>query len=677
MIIPEKPSIPNELQDSRVVIVAWMSLDGDLLSANRGFKHLIHKSILHKKEVDISEQLKNVSDFFIQPTFADLIDLVQNDFDNIYRGIFTIGLHNGISRGLTGYIKYWDGVLYLIAEYDVDEMENLQYSVLNLNDSLAQAQKKLAYFNKNLENIVQDRTKELEDALDVTEKIRNNLRISVQDKDDILDAIVDGIITIDETGIILSFNAGAEKLFQHTSVEVIGKNIKMLMPNSFSEYHDDYISNYLNSGIQKIIGIGRNVIALRKDQSVFPMHLSVAEMSLTGNDKRRFVGSCVDLTELQKQQDILRRSQKMDALGMLTGGVAHDFNNILGVVLGYSELIVNSATPSSKISNYADSIYQSAKRGSKLTKKLLAFTRKLPSDSTSVDVNHLLVDSRHLLEKTLTPRIDFQLILAPHLWSVYLDKGDFDYAIINMCINAMHAVDGFGTVSLETANKVINQFESMSLGISPGDYVVLKIVDSGTGMDDETKDQVFDPFFTTKGDKGTGLGLSQVFGFVKRSNGAINIESKVGIGTTINLYFPRVENTKNLSEDLGNKPDHDLTGTETLLVVDDEILMLELNKELLVQQGYRVFTADSAEKALSILKNESINLMLSDVMMPLINGYQLASIVKSKYPHVKIQLVSGFTESISADEIDIELQNNLIQKPFQSVVLLKRLRELL
>jgi len=390
-------------------------------------------------------------------------------------------------------------------------------------------------------------------------------------------------------------------------------------------------------------------------------------------------GISTDITDRKMKDEQLRRSQKMDALGKLTGGIAHDFNNMLGIILGYSELLTHSLKEDEKLKGYINEVHKAGERGAKLTKKLLSFSRQKTTDSKIHDINLLLIEQKHMLEKTLTARIKLKIDLADKLWPVLLDCSDLEDAIVNMCINAMHAIDGNGKVTIHTYNESISEVDAKHLQINAGDYVLLSITDTGKGMDSNTKDRIFDPFFTTKGEHGTGLGLSQVYGFVESSNGIIRVYSEPGHGTRITLYFPRnieaIVNQKLSDESDENTPG--LQGKETILVVDDEPALLKLTAKILQAQGYKIFTADNGKNALDILSNEKIDLMLSDVIMPEMDGYELAKIVIEKYPDIKIQMASGFSDDRHQNMIDDSLHKNLLHKPYHSISLLTRIRELL
>ena len=390
-------------------------------------------------------------------------------------------------------------------------------------------------------------------------------------------------------------------------------------------------------------------------------------------------GTIQDITEQASKDEQLRRTQKMDALGKLTGGVSHDINNILGIILGYSELLQRNPTIDDKNKKYISEIIQASKRASKLTSKLLSFSRKEIKIANSVNINELLIDELHMLEKTLTVRIKLKLELDDNLWSVWLDKDELEDAILNISINAMHAMPNGGKLILSTKNLTLDDFDIRTMEIPAGDYVLFTIADTGIGMGQDTVHQIFEPFFTTKGDKGTGLGMSQVYGFVKRSNGAIHIYSDLGHGTRISLYFPRY--LKNHASAKAEPESEELvlaaTGSTTVLVVDDETSLRALMQEILSSKGYKTLLAEDANEALEILKNESVDLVLSDVIMPEMGGYELASIIQEKYPEIKIQMISGYADDSVGDSETNNLHINRIQKPFTANTLLQRVHKIL
>jgi len=393
----------------------------------------------------------------------------------------------------------------------------------------------------------------------------------------------------------------------------------------------------------------------------------------------QIIGTIQDMSEQIAMEDAMRRTQKMDALGKLTGGIAHDYNNMLGVIMGYADILQSELREKAqpKLEKYAQNIYSAGARGANLTKKLLSFSRTKTSDAQWVNLNTILNSEQDMLQKTLTARVKLVYELADNLWPIWIDQNDFENAIVNLSINAMHAMQGVGQLTVHTYNTHINESSSLVPQTGSGDYIVLSVTDTGCGMDQATRDKIFEPFYTTRGEQGTGLGLSQVYGLIKRSKGHITVHSKQGHGARFTLYFPRCyekQHDKVLS--IKDTPAN-LTADETILVVDDEPALLELTCKILSQQGYKTINAKNANDALKILKNEKIDLMLSDIIMPDMDGYKLAAIVKRQHPDTRIQLTSGFNDNSYIDTEKNSLYGNLLHKPLSSRTLLKRIDELL
>ena len=423
--------------------------------------------------------------------------------------------------------------------------------------------------------------------------------------------------------------------------------------------------------------MGAEIQVVHKNGETFPTLLAVVELTQSSDGKRRFITSFRDLSEIKLQEEQLRRSQKMDALGKLTGGIAHDFNNMLGVVTGYADLLESALANDENLAQYAHEIHRAGERGAKLTRKLLSFSQQTAISTHTININDLIINQQHMLETSLTPRIKLVYELAENTWPICLDSDDLEDAIINISINAMHAIDTNGQVTIHTQNTRLNTASARLKNLPSGDYVLLSITDTGKGMDEQTKQRIFDPFYTTKGERGTGLGLSQVYGFVERSKGAIDVTSVPGRGTQLRMYFPRdsadseMEATANLPTPVG------LGGNETILVVDDEEKLLDLCTEILSAQGYKVLSAHNCNEALQLLEGNHVDLMFSDVVMPDMDGYELALIVSEKYPAIKIQMASGFSDDRQNALADDTLHKNLLPKPYRAQALLQKIRSLL
>lgn len=406
------------------------------------------------------------------------------------------------------------------------------------------------------------------------------------------------------------------------------------------------------------------------------------ESVLDGDGNALFTDGIIqDITEQREKNEILRNTQKMDALGKLTGGIAHDFNNVLAIILVSSRLLEMKTKDDPELFKFADIISQAGIRGKTMTSKLLAFSKhKSILNPDNIDINALIQNQKHMLEKALTVSIKLKYDLENSIWPVWLDIADFEDAILNISINAMHAMSNSGTLSFTTSNITISTFDEASFNLPIGEYVLLSITDTGEGMNEETLSHIFDPFFTTKGDKGTGLGMSQVYGFVQRSKGTIKINSEVGIGTCISIYFPRNISEVNTSEieKKKDKRNTDLpTRNNVILVVDDEKSLSQLTSELLSSNGYQVICAENGQEALSLLNTEKIDLMLSDVVMPGINGYELAQKATELYPGLLIIMMSGFSDDNHIGQDNNASRWQILQKPFDPDILLENIRELL
>lgn len=357
----------------------------------------------------------------------------------------------------------------------------------------------------------------------------------------ILDNIVDGLITIDESGTVQSFNKACEKMFGYAADEIVGQNIKILMPSPYAENHDAYLHNYRHGGQAKVIGIGREVEAKRKDGTIFPIDLSVAEVKF--GSQRLFSGIIRDMTERRQQDDQLRHAQKMEAVGQLTSGIAHDFNNLLTVVLGNTRLIrkrmkTEEAAPVfSDIAERIDDIDAAAQRGADLVRRLMVFTRQRPLEKTVVNINACIEDIHGLLSRALGEAVEVSMALAQNLPPVQIDQDQFVNALINIAVNARDAMPRGGKLAIET--RCVTLGEDDSTGLAPGDYVLLAMSDTGIGMPESIRRRIFEPFFTTKpAGEGTGLGLSMIYGLIQQSNGHIDVASETGRGTTFTIYLP-------------------------------------------------------------------------------------------------------------------------------------------
>lgn len=432
-----------------------------------------------------------------------------------------------------------------------------------------------------------------------------------------------------------------------------------------------WLQGFISKSILNITDVANSIIE-KGDHS--------QRVTIRGADEVAKLGGAFNdmLDALEKQNAQINRIEKMDALGQLTGGIAHDVNNMLGVIVGYSDLLAAMLVDEPVMSKYVDEITHASERGAALTKKLLSFSKVNHEEASCCNMNTLLLNLQHMLSRTLTSRVELTLNLEKEPWPVWIDEGGLADVILNFSINAMHAIEGNGRLDIQTLNITVSDSAALSLGINQGDYVLLSFVDTGCGMDKDTLSHVFEPFYTTKGDNGTGLGLSQAYGYMKQFDGVIKVESQPGEGSTFSLYFPRYSKKLECLFVTENQPVPSVqAGSGVILLVDDEVALLALNHELLEKNGYTVISVDSAEKALDILAHQEVDLLISDIVMPKIDGYQLASIVNERFPQVKIQLVSGCPDANRSALKDKTLSDNMLMKPVKLDTLLNRVNALL
>lgn len=381
----------------------------------------------------------------------------------------------------------------------------------------------------------------------------------------------------------------------------------------------------------------------------------------------------------------LRQLQKMETIGHLTGGITHDFNNILGIVMCNLELIDRRVIQDRTTSSYVKEALNGVNRGTDIIKKLLNYSRVDAGEEKLVLVNEFIEGVRDLITKSMSVSINSEIHLAPNLWPVKINSGDLQDALLNLSLNARDAMPNGGSLLIETSNKTLDEdYVRLNPQIKVGDYVMISVSDTGIGMNLETLDRALEPFFTTKEEgKGTGLGLSMVYGFVRRSRGSVKIYSEIGEGTTIRIYLPRVQHAEGIEEDVQVKkllP----RGTETILVVDDEKALIKLATTNLEALGYKTLTSETGKHALRLLdEHKGIDLLFTDIIMPGgIDGYQLALAAHKMHPSLKILLTTGFTkkreEYINGEKKYLtELASNLVDKPYNQADLAQAVRKAL
>ncbi len=400
------------------------------------------------------------------------------------------------------------------------------------------------------------------------------------------------------------------------------------------------------------------------------------------------IGTYFDITERkhaegekEKLQEQLRQSQKMETVGRLAGGVAHDFNNLLTVINGYSELLLQKIGKESPMHGELEEIRHAGERAASLTQQLLAFSRKQIIEPKVMDLNSLTADLAKMLIRLIGENIDLRMIHGKNLGLVKVDPGQFEQILVNLAVNGRDAMPDGGTLLVETANVELNEeyCAQRPYQIRPGRYVRLAVSDTGHGMTEETCKKIFEPFFTTKeAGKGTGLGLSMVYGAVKQSGGSIEAYSEVGKGTTFKIYLPMVESD-------AAKPYKDERstvipgGTETVLVVEDEEIVRTMCSRILGDLGYKVMQARNGTEAIATAQKygDRIDLLLTDVVMPGMNGAELATQLVPHYPEVKVLFTSGYTDDAITRHGVLDVGVSFIGKPYTPLALARKVREVL
>ncbi len=386
------------------------------------------------------------------------------------------------------------------------------------------------------------------------------------------------------------------------------------------------------------------------------------------------------LEERERLEEQLHQSQKMESVGRLAGGVAHDFNNMLSVILGYAELAIVKTDSGDPIQKPLREIINAAARSSELVSQLLAFARRQTVTPKVLDLNDFIPGTLKMLRRLIGEDIDLTWQPGRNLWPVNIDPSQADQILANLAVNARDAITGVGKVAIWTENHTVEaDSEPDSPEAAPGDYVVVCVKDNGCGMDDEVQANLFEPFFTTKEvGEGTGLGLATVYGIVRQNDGFITVDSSPGQGSTFCVYIPCYQGAGERSRDNSNDKQR-LRGTETVLIVEDEPSILELGSLLLENYGYTVLTADNPIKALTLVENTDrpVDLLLSDVVMPEMNGRSLADKLLKKYPDMKLLFMSGYTSNVIAPHGVLDDDVHFLQKPFTAKSLASKVREVL
>jgi len=417
----------------------------------------------------------------------------------------------------------------------------------------------------------------------------------------------------------------------------------------------------------------------RKDGgTVFVIENAIAILDSRG-ELAEIHGFLIDETESRKAEQQLRQAQKMEAVGRLAGGVAHDFNNILGVINGYSEILLGNQKVDDTVRRRIQEIFKAGQRAAALTRQLLAFSRRQVLQPKLISLNLVIEDMDKMLERLIGEDIEVQTILDPNLDAVKADPGQMEQVILNFCINARDAMPEGGSLTIETKNVDVDELQAAPhFPVKAGRYVRLNVSDTGAGMDKETMSHVFEPFFTTKGpEKGTGLGLATVYGIVEQSGGHVCVYSEPGQGSTFSVYLPAAV-AQEQPQELVSKPAELARGTETILLVEDAAPLRAMTRELLENGGYTVLEAADGHQAMRICEefDGNISLLVTDVVLPKIQGPALAQKLTEAKTGLKVLYISGYADSIVSGGV-LKAGSAFLQKPFSADDLARKVREVL
>jgi PAS domain S-box-containing protein len=581
----------------------------------------------------------------------------------LFSGILLFGIAGVIflaAKGLTGPIERLSAAARAMADGDLEqsietskarELRSLGQSFIRMRDAIRTKIADLAAQNETL-------------------------RL----KDMAMASSINGIAIADPQGLLTYVNASFIRMWGYDDEsEVLGKSVVRIWR---SEKDAAQVLAELRSGEG---GIGE-LAARRKDGSFFDVEFSASVVRDRDGNILYFMGSFVDVTGRKKAekdkaalQAQLLQAQKIESVGRLAGGVAHDFNNMLSVILGYVDLIKRRLSPGDPLTRDMLEIERAAVRSRDITRQLLAFSRQQIISPRPVNLNALIADTRNTLARLIGEDIMLSFHPGSGVWDINIDPSQLDQVLVNLAVNARDAMPDGGMLTVETANAHLDEdFCREHMGCTAGDYVVMTVTDTGIGMDSRILPHIFDPFFTTKDiGKGTGLGLATVYGIVKQNSGFIDVESAVGRGTTFRIYFPRLIGTHASEAKTEEVPAS--SGSETILVVEDDAMVRTLTTAMLQEMGYTILVANSPQEALALCRQDGtpIDLLITDVIMPEMKGPALREKVRALRPNIKVLYMSGYTSDVIVNHGVLEEGVNFIQKPFNMEDLGRKVHDVL
>jgi two-component system cell cycle sensor histidine kinase/response regulator CckA len=492
----------------------------------------------------------------------------------------------------------------------------------------------------------------------------------------IVESSDDAIIGRSLDGFITSWNAGAERLYGYPARDAIGKTFNFIVPKDRLDELETLTGRLLRGESTK------NFETIQTHKNGNSIEVSISVSPIRNKDGQIVGGATIarDISTRKRLEDQLLQAQKMEVVGRLAGGIAHDFNNLLTPIIGYSELMLEDLPPGNRLRGDIEEIRRSGRRAADLTRQLLAFSRKQVLQPKVLDLNEVVLGTEKLIRRLIGEDVRVQYSLAPRIGKVKVDPGQLEQVVMNLAVNSRDAMPAGGALTIETADVSLDpEYAKAHPEVVPGPHSVLIVSDSGTGMDKETLSHLFEPFFTTKPKgKGTGLGLATVYGIVKQSRGHIYVYSEPAHGTTFKVYFPHSQETLDIEEPIEGPRLAD-SGTETILLVEDDEALRTFTAKVLTLKGYLVLIAASGDEALALSKSikDPLHLILTDVVMPGISGREAARQIKGLWPDVRILFMSGYTENAIVHHGVLDSGTHLLQKPFTAESLAKKVRQVL
>lgn len=505
----------------------------------------------------------------------------------------------------------------------------------------------------------------------------HEMRIKLEESEARLHAVFDSVDSIpiqgcDKNQRVIYWNRASERVYGYSAEEVSGRPLAdLIIPDDIRQQAIDSISQWLNKGVR--IPPGEQILKDKHNNPVYVYSDYVLITNRTGEKEMFFIDlDLSDLKRLQREKEYIeeqyRQAQKMESVGRLAGGVAHDFNNKLSVIIGYTELCLDHLDPEHPVYKPLQEIQEAGLRSADLTRQLLGFARKQEVSPRILDLNEVISGTLKMLQRLMGENIDITWQPGTEIWQVKLDASQLDQVLANLCANARDAIADQGRVIIQTRNVTLDEIYCFRHpDTAAGDFVLLEFSDNGNGMSEETLQNIFEPFFTTKDlGKGTGLGLAMIYGVVKQNKGIIDVKSEPGQGTTFKIYLPRYTAETTLPEDPPAALDSFPRGSEKILLVEDDIALLKVAQKSLEKLGYTVKPVTTPAEVIQIVKDRSyeFDLLMTDVIMPEMNGRELTKEIAALLPIVRIVYMSGYSANVISHHGVLDEGIHFIQKPF-------------